>query len=77
MILNKRAIPSPFTIYVVKHILQGSESKLKISYSEDLEEADILTTLYTSIHAMNSTIRQYQQKEKGSDDATGCICESC
>ena len=63
MVLNKRAKPSPFTIDVVKRALKGSACKLKINYPEDLEEADILTTLYTSIHAM-STIRQYQQKEK-------------
>ena len=62
IILNKKAKPS-FTINVVKQALQGSATKLKISYPE-VEEADILTTLYTSIHAMKSTIRQYQQKEK-------------
>ena len=64
MVLNKRAKPCPFTIDVVKRALQDSAWKLKINYPEDLEEADIHTTLYTSIHAMKSTIRQYQQKQK-------------
>ena len=64
MVLNKRAKPSPFTIDDVKRALQGSACKLKINYPEDLEEADIFTTVHTSIHPMKSTIRQYQQKEK-------------
>ena len=64
MVLNKRAKPSSFTIVVVKRALQGYACKLKINYPENLEEADILTTLYTSIHAMKSTIRQYQHNEK-------------
>ena len=64
MVLNKRAKPRTFAVDVVKCALQDSACKLKIDYPEDLEEADILITLYTSIHAMKSTIRQYQQKQK-------------
>ena len=77
MVLDMRAKPIPFTIDVVNSALQDSVCRWKIDYPEDLEEADILNTLHTSIHSMKTTISTKTKSSEGSDGTTGCICESC